>query len=97
MGQRKVRILEPAIHAVAEISFFIEGKGMPKTAKKFVDDAFAFFDSLGTTIISHRTCTFAPWQALNYQCVAFKKYTVAYLQLSDEVVICEFVASKLLK
>jgi hypothetical protein len=34
MGKRKVSILEPAATAVAEIAFFIEGEGLPKTAKK---------------------------------------------------------------
>jgi len=37
LGKRKVSILEPAATAVAEIAFFIESKGLPKTAKKFVD------------------------------------------------------------
>ena len=46
MGKRKVTILDTAVKAVAEASFFIEGKGLPETAKKFVDDAFAFFEKL---------------------------------------------------
>jgi hypothetical protein len=46
MGQRKVTILEPAVEEVARIALFIESEGLPKTAKKFVDDAFAFFASL---------------------------------------------------
>ena len=33
MGKRKVSILEPAADAVADIALFIEGKGMPETAK----------------------------------------------------------------
>jgi hypothetical protein len=46
MGQRKVTILEPAVEEVARIALFIESEGLPKTAKKFVDEAFAFFASL---------------------------------------------------
>ena len=42
MGKRKVSILEPAATAVAEIAWFIENKGLPQTAKKFVDEAFNF-------------------------------------------------------
>lgn len=42
MGKRKISILEPASTAVAEIAWFIENKGMPQTAKKFVDDVFCF-------------------------------------------------------
>ena len=97
MGERKITILEPAVQAVAQVSFFIEGQGLSKTAKKFVDEAFAFFDTLGESIVRYRPCRFAPWQELNYRCAVFKKYTVAYLELSDEVIICEFVASKMLK
>ncbi len=46
MGQRKVTILEPAVEEVARIALFIESEGLPKTAKKFVVDSFAFFASL---------------------------------------------------
>ena len=40
MGKRKVSILEPAATAVAEVAWFIENKGLPQTAKKFVTEAF---------------------------------------------------------
>lgn len=45
MGKGKVNILEPAATAVAEIAMFIESKGLPQTAKKFVE-AFEFFFKL---------------------------------------------------
>ena len=51
MGQRKVTILEPAVEEVARIALFIESEGLPKTAKKFVDEAFAFFASLSDELI----------------------------------------------
>ena len=38
MGKRKISILEPAAEAVADIA----GKGLPATAKKFVDEVFLF-------------------------------------------------------
>ena len=47
MGKRKLTILEPAVTEVAHVAFYIEGKGMPETAKRFVDEAFLFF---GTSI-----------------------------------------------
>jgi hypothetical protein len=46
MGKRKVSILEPAATAAAEIAWFIESKGLPPKAKKFVIDAYDFFDRL---------------------------------------------------
>ena len=98
MGKRNVSILEPASTAVAEIAFFIESKGLPQTAKKFVDEAFEFFDRLSDDIIEHRPCSYAIWKYMDYKCVMYKKkYVVAYLSLKNEIVICEFVSSKLLK
>lgn len=53
MGKREVTILDPASDGVAEAAYFIESKGMPDTAKKFVDEAFEFFVSLSDEIIEH--------------------------------------------
>ena len=97
MVRRKVSILESAATAVAEIAWFIESKGMPQTAKKFVDDAFLFFEKLSDKRILHRFCNYARWETLGYRCVPFKKkYIIAYLNLDEEIVICDFVSSKLL-
>lgn len=54
MGKRKISILEPAATAVAEIAWFIENKGLPQTAKKFVIEAFDFFDNLSDERIEHK-------------------------------------------
>lgn len=80
MGKRKVTILDAATDAVAEIAFFIESKGMPETAKRFVDNAFEFFKKLGDERIVHRPCSYPLWEILGYRCITFrKKYIVAYL------------------
>jgi len=98
MGKRKVSILEPAADAVADIALFIEGKGMPATAKKFVDEAFGFFEKLSDDRIKHKPCNYSNlWKYLDYRCVSYKKYVVAYLSQQNEIIICDFVASKLLK
>ena len=98
MGKRKVTILEPAAEAVADIALFIEGKGLPKTAKKFVDEAFVFFEKLADEIIVHKPCNYNNvWKYLDYRCVSYKKYVVAYLSQADEIIICDFVTAKLLK
>lgn len=98
MGKRKVSILEPAADAVADIALFIEGKGMPETAKKFVDEAFEFFEKLSDERIEHKPCNYNNlWKYLDYRCVSYKKYVVAYLSQQYEIIICDFVASKLLK
>ncbi len=80
MGKRKVSILEQAAEAVADVALFIEGKGMPQTARKFVDGAFNFFEQLSDERIIHKPCNYSNvWQALNYRGVTYKKYVVAYL------------------
>ena len=98
MGKRKVTILEPAIEEVARIALYIEGEGLPKTAKRFVDDAFAFFESLSDERIIHRLCKHPAWKGMGLRCINFrKKYIVSYLDNTDEIVICEFALQKLLK
>ena len=98
MGKRKVSILEPAATAVAEIAWFIESKGLPKTAKKFVDNVFIFFGKLADERIEHKPCNYTRWKLLEYRCVPYKKkYIIAYPSQEKEIVICDFVAAKLLK
>ncbi len=97
MGKRKVSILEPAATSVAEIALFIESEGLPQTAKKFVDDAFLFFEKLSDERIEHKPCSYKRWKDLSYRCVPYKKkYVVAYLSQEKEIVICDFVSAKLL-
>jgi len=97
MGKRKVSILEPAATAVAEIAFFIEGKGLSQTAKKFVAEVFGFFERLSDDRIEYRPCSYEAWGNLGYRCVTYKKkYVVAFLSLKNEIVVCEFVSAKLL-
>lgn len=96
MGKRKVTILEPAIEEVSRIALYIEGVGMPKAAKKFVDEAFAFFQSLSDERFVHRPCTHPSWKALDLRCVSFrKKYIVSYLDNRHEIIICEFALQKM--
>ncbi len=98
MGKRKINILQEAATAVAEISFFIESKGMPETAKKFVDEVFEFFETISIDTATHKACAYHPWKNLGYRCVHYKKkYVIAYLNLKNEIIICDFVNAKLLK
>jgi hypothetical protein len=97
MGKREVTILANAVTSVAEISYFIESKGLPLTAKKFVNDAFNFFAKLSNEKIIHKPCSYTKWNILGYRCVNYKKkYVIAYLANDDEIVICDFVSAKLL-
>lgn len=98
MGKRKITVLEEAATSIAEIAFYIEAKGLPETAKKFVDDVFDYFDEIAIDTATHKLCSYKRWQPLGYHCVSYKKkYVIAYLNLHDEITICDFVAGKLLK
>ena len=70
---------------------------MPVTAKKFVDTAFQFFEKLGKTPVTYKPCSYTVWKELNYRCAPFrKKFMVAYLDLDDEIIICDFALQKML-
>ena len=99
MGEttREITILEHVVENIAEISFYIESKGMPDTAKKFVDNVFRFFEKLSIPKTKHRLCEYRRWELLGYSCINYRrKYVVAYLDLSEEIIICDFVPAKLL-
>jgi len=97
MAQREVTILDKAVNEVAHVAYFIEGIGLPETSKKFVDSAFTFFERLGDSRITHKPCSFSPWKTSGYRCAIFKKkFVVAYLNLKDEVIICDFALQKIL-
>jgi hypothetical protein len=98
VGKRKVTILQPVVEEIARIALFIESEGFPQTAKKFVNEAFYFFEQLSDEHLTHRPCKFIKWQLLNYRCVNFrKKYVIAYLDNTDEIVLCDFALQKLLQ
>ncbi len=97
MGQRKVSILDNAAEEVAHVAYFIESKGFPKAAKKFIADSFKFFEKLGDTRLEHRPCKHKVWANEGYRCATFrKKYIVAYLANADEIIICDFALQKIL-
>jgi hypothetical protein len=95
VAQRKVTILDKAAEEVAHVAYFIESKGLPDTAKKFVDGAFRFFEKLGNPAIKYKPCKYVVWNIEGYRCTNFKKkFTVAFLDTDDEIIICDFAASK---
>ncbi len=96
MDKREVSVLETAATALADISFFIVSKGMPATAKKFVDEAIDFSETLADTKIEHRKCIYKRWKTLGYNCITYKKFVVAFISTETEIIICDFVPSKLL-
>jgi hypothetical protein len=98
MGKRKVSILSNASEELAHIAYFIESKGLPDTAKKFVSDAFEFFETLSDNRLNHQLCKYQYWRMNDYKCKNYKrKFVVAFIEAETEIIICDFAIQKLLK
>lgn len=97
MGSREVIITQTAAEQVAAISWFIESKGLTDTANNFLDEAYDFFVKLANPKRSYTLCREPNRAALGYKCVPYKKkYTVVLIETDVEIIISEFILSKLI-
>ena len=95
MGFREVVIRQSVIDDLADIAWFIESKGMPQTAKQFVDETYDFLGSLVKSDRSFATCREPDRKLIGYKCVVYKKkYTIVFIETDRELIICEFIPSK---
>jgi hypothetical protein len=53
MGSRKITIKQSAADSIAEIAWFVQSKGIVKTAEKFSDDAHDFIFTLSNSVKSY--------------------------------------------
>ena len=98
MAQRKVSILDKAAQEVAHVAYFIESKWLPETAKRFVSDAFHFFESLGDDRVKYKPCSYIFWRMEEYRCAHFKKkFIVTFLDTETEIIVCDFAAQQNIK
>ncbi|MCP9754194.1 hypothetical protein EGI26_03320 [Lacihabitans sp. CCS-44] len=97
MGKRKIRIKKSASESISSISFYIESKGLAKTAEKFSDSVYDFIEKLNSEFINHRLCREKNRAALGLKCVNFqKRYTIVFFENEKEIIITEFRPSKLI-
>ena len=97
MGTRKIIVKQSAADTIASIAWFIESKGLIDTANKFTDDAYDFFIKIADTMRLHSICRDSSRAILGYKCIPFKKkYTVVFIESDDEIIICEFILSRLI-
>lgn len=95
MGHREVIIKESVADSIAEIAWFIESKGLLATAERFTDALYDFFIKLADSRKTHAICREPERAMMGYKCIPYKKkYTVVFLESDDEIIICEFIASK---
>lgn len=97
MGGREVVIKESAAENIAAIAWFIESNGLIATAEKFVDGVYDFFNKLADIRKSYAICKEPTRAILGYKCIPYKKkYTVVFIESETELIICEFISSKLI-
>src|SRR5690606_1327932 len=95
MGFRQVSIRESAATSIAEISWYLESEGLLATAEKFTDEAYDFISKLGDQRKGYRICRDPERSKLGYKCIPYKKkYTIVFIELDNEIIICEFILSK---
>ena len=96
MGFRKVRVRQSAADNIAAIAWHIESKGMLATAEKFSNSIYDYFLSLADDVKSYPICREPARASFGYKCVPYKKkYTIVFIESETELVICEFISSKL--
>lgn len=97
MGRRKIIVKQTAADNIAAIAWFIESKGMLATADKFADDVYDYFIKISDTRKSYSLCREPQRSLLGYKCIPYKKkYTVVFVETKSEIIICEFISSKLI-
>ena len=90
-------VKQSVAESIAAIAWYIESKGMITTAEKFTDNVYDFFLKLADVNKSYALCREPQRAALGYKCVAYKKkYTVVFIETNTELIICEFISSKLI-
>ena len=97
MGLRKIVVKQSAAENIAAVAWFIESKGMLATADKFIDEVYNYFLKLADNRKSYAICREPERAALGYKCISYKKkYTIVLIESDKELIIAEFISSKLI-
>lgn len=95
MGFRKVVVLKSVAESIAQISWYLESKGLLSTAEKFSDEAYDFITRIGDDRKGYRLCRDPERKEMGYRCIPYKKkYTIVFIEFETEIIICEFILSK---
>lgn len=97
MGSRKVIVKQSVADSLAAIAWYIESKGLIATADKFLDHVYDHFLKLSDQRKSFPKCKEPERESLGYKCTTYKKtYTIVFIETETELIICEFIPSKLI-
>ncbi len=71
---------------------------MLATAEKFTDKVYDFLQLLSDERKSYALCREPQRLLLGYKCISYReKYTVVFFETEDEIIITEFISSKLIR
>ena len=97
MVKREMVIHRSVAESIAQISWFIESKGLVNTAERYSEDIYNFFELLTNRKKSYPFCRDRKRALLGYKCISFKrKYTVVFIETDSQIIVVEFVPSKLI-
>lgn len=97
MGHRKVTVKQSASESIAAIAWYIESKGLLATAEKFADDIYDHLIKMADERKSFPVCREPERASLGYKCIPYKKkYTIVFIESETDLVICEFIPSKMI-
>jgi hypothetical protein len=97
MGRRKIIVKQTAAENISAIAWYIESKGLIATANKFVDGVYDYLTKMADKRRSYPICREPERAQLGYKCIPYKKkYTIVFIESDTELIICEFVSSKLI-
>ena len=95
MGFRKITVRQSAAESIASISYYLESEGLLAAAEKFTDDIYDFIECLADDKKNYRVCREPIREVMGYKCIPYKKkYTIVFVELATEIIICEFILSK---
>jgi hypothetical protein len=93
---KSITVKESVAKSIAEIAWYIESQGLLTTAENFADHVYDFFTKLADSRRIHAICRDPDRARFGYKCVVYKKkYTAVFLETDVELIICEFIPSRL--
>ena len=79
---RKVVFRPRTIGKIRDIAIYIEGKGYPITAEKFIQQLFDFGESLADFPEKYPVCRKEVWAKRGLRCAVLKRITFSSINLS---------------
>jgi len=94
-GIIKITYKKRSATSIYNIGLYIEDKGYPITANKFIDKLYEFGNSLANFPEKYPVCRKKVWVMRYLRCAVFKKdYIFIYKLINDELIIYNVVHTR---